>query len=118
VLNNLAWLLSDRPEASKEALQYIDKAIELAGPEGALLDTRGMILVRMGKLNEAITDLELAVEKAPDANHWLHLGYAQHQAKNSTDAQRSWQKAKGLKEENLSADDRLQYTTLKQAYSR
>jgi tetratricopeptide (TPR) repeat protein len=118
VLNNLAWLLSDRPEASKEALQYIDKAIELAGPEGALLDTRGMILVRMGKLNEAITDLKLAVEKAPDANHWLHLGYAQHQAKNSTDAQRSWQKAKGLKEENLSADDRLQYTTLKQAYSR
>lgn len=118
ILNNLAWLLSDRPDASKEALQYIDKAIELAGPEGALLDTRGMIFVRMGKLTEAITDLKLAVEKAPDANHWLHLGYAQHQAKNSTDAARSWQKAKGLKEDDLTADDKQQYTTLKLAYSR
>ncbi len=118
VLNNLAWLISDRSEASKEALQLIDKAIQLAGPEGALLDTRGMILVRMGKLNEAMTDLKLAVEKAPDANHWLHLSYAQHQAKNTSDAARSWQKAKGLKEGDLSADDQLQYTTLKLAYSK
>ena len=116
VLNNLAWLISEQPESLGEAQQLINKAIELAGPEGALLDTRGMIFLRASKLNEAVNDLKLAVEKEPTPLHWLHLAYAQHQNKNTADAATAWNLAKKLSEGELSTDDKRQYAVLKLSY--
>jgi len=40
-LNNLAWLLAVRDGRGEEALSLIERAIEVAGPDGGLLDTQG-----------------------------------------------------------------------------
>ena len=47
VLNNLATMLAEQPEPEKrkEALEYVEQAIKLAGPQPGLLDTKGMALL-------------------------------------------------------------------------
>ncbi len=120
-LNNLAWLLSERPAAADESLQLINRAIGRMGPVGALLDTRGMILLRNGKVIEALKDLDEAVQKDPKSKtHWLHLAYAQRQANNKTDALRSWQKILAMKVEvdQLEPADRVYYSVLKSDFNK
>ncbi len=96
VLNNLAWMLSDRSETIEEAVQLINRAIELMGPEGALLDTRGMIYVRKQKYPDAIADLTEAVRQQPVSTRWMHLALAQFRAKNRGETERAWNKARAL----------------------
>lgn len=117
-LNNLAWQLSERPEAFAEAIQLVTKAIDRFGPEGAFLDTRGMIFQRNGKSEQAIKDLEEAVSKAPTPEHWLHLAYAQHKARNANSAEKSWKKALSLslKVEELSVADKGYFNELDRSY--
>jgi pentatricopeptide repeat protein len=59
-LNNLATLLSEASDTRAEALQLVDRAIELAGPTPPLLDTKGTALIYDGKPQEAIPVLERA----------------------------------------------------------
>ncbi|MFO0813511.1 MAG: tetratricopeptide repeat protein [Gemmatales bacterium] len=117
-LNNLAWQLSDRPNAFAEAIELITRAIDKHGPEGAFLDTRGMIFLRNNKTDQALKDLLEAVTKSPTPVHWLHLAYAQHQARKEADAARSWNKTMslGLQKENLSRFDKDCVSELERAY--
>ncbi len=76
VLNNLATMLAEQPESEKrkEALEFVDRAINLAGPQPGLLDTKGMILYFIGKPDLALAALEEAVQTpSPDPRCWLHL---------------------------------------------
>lgn len=76
VLNNLSWLLAMRKKSVPEALALIDHAISVAGPHDELLDTRAVILTRMGKAQDAIPILQEALqEEAMDA-YYLHLAQA------------------------------------------
>ncbi len=66
-LNNLAYCLSAvQPERRSEAIEYIDRAINLATQQNTLVpdfyDTKGTILVAMGRPKEAIADFEAAIE--------------------------------------------------------
>jgi tetratricopeptide (TPR) repeat protein len=61
-LNNLANLLSESPDGLGEALQTIDQAIAIAGELPDLLDSKGAILMRMGKLEEAAGMFERAAK--------------------------------------------------------
>jgi tetratricopeptide (TPR) repeat protein len=77
VLNNLATLLGERKDGGKEALELVDRAINLAGPQGWLLDTKGEILLRNGKVDDALPMLEEAASVAePDPRVLLHLAEA------------------------------------------
>lgn len=62
VLNNLANLLSESPDGLAEALQTIDQAISIAGELPDILDSKGAILMRMGKLEEAAGIFERAAK--------------------------------------------------------
>jgi tetratricopeptide (TPR) repeat protein len=76
VLNNLATMLAEEPESEKrkEALEYVERAINLAGPQPGLLDTKGMVLFFDGKTDLALAVLEEAVRApSPDPRYWLHL---------------------------------------------
>lgn len=117
-LNNLAWQLSERPQAFDEAVQLITKAIDRYGPEGAFLDTRGMIFLRNEKITQALDDLTEAVTRASTAGHWLHLAYAQQKARNTASAEKSWKKAKtlGLAVGSLSPTDQGYYRELDRTY--
>jgi tetratricopeptide (TPR) repeat protein len=61
-LNNLAWLLSECFQKPEEAAKLIDLAIQRLGPAPELLDTKGVILYRLGKLRGPDSALELLEE--------------------------------------------------------
>ena len=70
--NNLAYFLVEQDKDIDEALGFIDKAIELfeeryPGEENPnFLDTRGWILVKLGRCAEAVPVLERAAELKPN----------------------------------------------------
>lgn len=80
VLNNMAWTLSEDLDQPKEGLEKIDEAIQVMGRNPSLLDTRGVILTRMGKFDEAIHELETAAATGPSPAIYYHLARACHKA--------------------------------------
>lgn len=75
-LNNLSVLLAETPDQREEALELIDRAIELRGQQPTLLDTKGTILVFNGRSPEAMPLLEAATRKDSDPRHKFHLALA------------------------------------------
>jgi len=76
VLNNLATLLAERPEPEKrkEALDFVEQAINLVGPQPGLLDTKGMALFFDGKPDQAFASLQEAAQAPiPDPRLFFHL---------------------------------------------
>jgi tetratricopeptide (TPR) repeat protein len=85
-LNNLANLLAEQPNGTAEALQHIERAIEIAGENPVLLDTKGTVLVLGERYQEAVQVLRLAEAKEPsDPRILLHLFIALKGALNSND---------------------------------
>ncbi len=67
ILNNLAWALSEFKDEPAEALVMIDRAIKNAPQKlNQLIDTRGVILERLGRLDEAINELQSISERDPE----------------------------------------------------
>jgi cellulose synthase operon protein C len=80
-LNNLATLLAEQPDKRQEAIQYIDRAIGIVGPQAGLLDTKGMALVFEGKPDEALPLLqEAAATPGSDPRYQFHLAVAYDRA--------------------------------------
>jgi tetratricopeptide (TPR) repeat protein len=103
-LNNLAWALGECSDQPEEALELIDRAFQSLGtriPE--LLDTRGVILDRLGRPEEAITTIEEALVAQPNkAIYHFHLARALDAVGRADDARSSMSKALEL---GLTADD-------------
>jgi tetratricopeptide (TPR) repeat protein len=78
VLNNLAWALAHQQPSPQldRALTMIESALEEAPGVPRLLDTRGTILMKMGRWREALEDLERALAVDP-AIPGLHLRLAE-----------------------------------------
>ena len=77
--NNLAWFLALKdPPAPVEALEHINHAIAAVGPDPNLLDTRAIVLLRLDRADEAITDLREAIARLrqPDPLFYVHLAEA------------------------------------------
>jgi cellulose synthase operon protein C len=91
--NNLAWLLAFKDDQSKEALLDIDNAIKLVGPKPDYLDTRGVIYLNLKKTQDAIKDLQSAVEADPSPPKLFHLAQAYLQANNRERATYYWKDA-------------------------
>jgi predicted Zn-dependent protease len=114
-LNNLATLLAEQPGRQGEALKHIDQAIELVGRQGALLDTKGTVLLLEGKVAEAIVCLEEAVESvAADPRYSFHLAAAYQRIGRTADAKVAFQRAleNGLDKQVLTSGDRQFRTQL------
>jgi len=76
-LNNLATLLGEQPGHSKEAHEFIERAIHLAGPQSYLLETKGEILLRDGRIDDALALLRDSSSSAePDPRVLLHVAQA------------------------------------------
>ncbi len=81
VLNNLAYLTSERLKQPEKALQYSTMAMDLMRQTNTssapILDTHGWILVQCKKLDEAIGVLNKAAERDPSLpDAAFHLGEA------------------------------------------
>ena len=81
-MNNLAWILALKDKDTTEAFQWIQKAIDRAGPKASLLGTRAVIFMKLGKADQAVNDLQQAVEEAPTAINYFHLAQAYWLANN------------------------------------
>ena len=75
-LNNLAWTLSLIPGRGAEALQLVNRAIDVAGAIPGLLDTRGMIHLRAGRTAYALADLQEATQESESPLTYLHYALA------------------------------------------
>jgi len=77
--NNLAWVLShsEKPEL-ENALAVINTVLENHPDVAAYRDTRGQILVKMQRWDDALKDLQFALREMPDSpeiHHALSLTY-------------------------------------------
>jgi cellulose synthase operon protein C len=80
IQNNLAWILSEDLHRPLEAIRVVDDLMSVSGRTAAILDTRGVILTRLGRPVEAIKDLEEANRIGPDPVHLFHLARAYRDA--------------------------------------
>lgn len=94
VLNNFALMLALREKNLDESERLIQQAVELAGPQSALLDSRGVVLAMAGKSGEAIKDLQNAVAESPSASRWFHLAFALQRSGDLTAARKALDQAK------------------------
>ena len=72
--NALGYSFADRNLRLDEAAQLIDRAVMLAPDDAAILDSKGWLLFRQGKLPEALGYLRMAFAKMPDGEIAAHLG--------------------------------------------
>ena len=73
--NNVAWFLSTRgPADLPRAVRLVDVALKARPKEPTYLGTRGEILLKMGRVEEALADLQAAVDagaNSPEVNNAL-----------------------------------------------
>ena len=87
-LNNMAWTLCEGLQRYDEALERIDDVIRRQGRASQFLDTRGVILARLGRFDEAIADLEQSVAWRPVGDAYFHLARTYRQANKPEDYRR------------------------------
>src|SRR5262249_34018821 len=115
VLNNLSFLLATQGRDRDEAIQLIDEAIKAFGPQSDMLDTRGIIYLSKGDIQQALADLSDAViATEPKAVQFVHLAMAQAKAKDESSARKSLERAKQLKfnPDDMSSFEKTQYQAL------
>lgn len=74
VLNALGYTLADQTDRYEEAFDLISRALELAPGEPAILDSMGWVLFKLGRLEEAEQQLQLAYQQMQDPEIAAHLG--------------------------------------------
>jgi len=77
LINNLAWTMAfaEKPEL-KEALELIESALKRQPTNPRFRETRGQVLARMGKYEEALPDLEAGL-RVMAGNRDLHRALAE-----------------------------------------
>ena len=113
-MNNLAVLLALRGEKLDEALTSINKALEIAGPLGSLLDTRACVYIAKGDANNALADTEKAIADNPSAVRLFHQAQAFVLAGQKSKAASTMQKAlkAGLSKDDLYSPEIPQFEEL------
>jgi membrane associated rhomboid family serine protease len=76
-LNNYAWMIAIDPDHSEEqlgaALALAERAVaDTEGEESTLLDTLAEVQFQLGRREDAILTIDLALERAPDESHWRY----------------------------------------------
>ncbi|MFI8482918.1 tetratricopeptide repeat protein [Pseudomonas sp. NPDC078700] len=89
-LNALGYTLADRTTRYQEADQLIDKAYRLSPNDPAILDSKGWVNYRLGKLDEAEGFLRKALADFPDHEVAAHLGEVLWAQGNQSEARKVW----------------------------
>jgi tetratricopeptide (TPR) repeat protein len=92
-LNNLAWLLVNNGNGGGEALPLIDAAVNGLGRRPDLLDTRGLVYLKLNRVDEALADLKESTADTPTPTRLYHLARALQLAKEKDAAKKALQDA-------------------------
>jgi tetratricopeptide (TPR) repeat protein len=90
-LNYLGYTLADRNVKLDEAYQLIKKAVDLEPGKGEFLDSLGWVYYRQGKLDEAVTELQRALDLSEDPTIHDHLGDVYAKLGKTREAIAQWQ---------------------------
>ncbi len=93
VLNALGYTLADRTQRYEEALQYIEKALELQPNDAAVMDSMGWVKYRLGDYEASVAYLRKAIELAGDPEIAAHLGEVLWVMGKQSDALKVWEEA-------------------------
>lgn len=99
-LNALGYTLTDRTDRHEEALELINKALELRPNDPYYLDSLGWVYYRMGDLVKAEYYLREAVRIQPDVEFVAHLGEVLWEQNKKSDAKKYWDKGLKLEPQN------------------
>ena len=69
----LGYNLSSQKERHEEALTYLERAISISPDNPTIMDSMGLLLFRMGQLQDSLIWLEKAYTLKPESNIALHL---------------------------------------------
>ncbi len=101
VLNYLGYTWVDMNRNLKEGLDMIKRAVELRPDDGYIVDSLGWAYFRLGRFDDAVTQLERAAElKAGDSTINDHLGDAYWRTDRKREAMFQWKRALVLKPED------------------
>jgi len=114
VLNNMAWTLSENYGKPEEGLARADEAIKKGGWSPHVADTRGVILTRLGRADEAVKALEAAAGSLPTGPIYFHLARAYKKAGREADSEKARDLARkaGLRPEQLQPSERDEAASL------
>jgi tetratricopeptide (TPR) repeat protein len=79
-LNNLAWILSPRPDQAERALSLVEEAAKESGLTPELLDTRARIRIASKQPDLAERDLHAALTQEQTPLRYFHLAMAKRTA--------------------------------------
>jgi tetratricopeptide (TPR) repeat protein len=117
-LNDLAWVLSQRePSKLQEALELINRAIDVAGENPFLLDTRAVIFLQLRQPDPALQDLGKSLALRPSSRaSYFHLARAHLMAGKHASSLAAFRRAEelGLKLETVDPLEREAYQKLRQ----
>lgn len=116
-MNNLAVLLALQNSKLDDSLQLVNRAIEIAGPVGAMLDSRATVYIAMGRSDKALADLTVALADSETPVRLFHQAQAYDQAGRRGDASSAIDKAmqKGLTKDMLHPLELPAFEKLRQA---
>jgi tetratricopeptide (TPR) repeat protein len=107
-VNALGYTLVDRTRHYKEGLELIERALAETPDSGAVLDSMGWALFRVGRHQDALGYLEQAKRRINDPEVDLHLGEVLLALDRKNDARDLWQQASERYPENDEFKQRLQ----------
>ncbi len=86
LLNGRCWIKGTHKVALDSAIKDCTRAIELSDSPAAALDSRAMVYFRMERYDDAISDLNAALDAAPDLSAALYLRGAVRKVKGDAGA--------------------------------
>ena len=92
-LNDLGYLWADRGQHVERAHDMIREAVDGDPENAAYRDSLGWVLYRLGRLDEAVVELEKAVQREPDPVILDHLGDVYSDLKKPDKAKHAWQRS-------------------------
>jgi len=107
-LNALGYTLADKTDRFTEALELIDAALEINPHDHYILDSKGWILYRLGRLDDAILYLKRALDIIPDAEIAAHLGEVLWIKGDKREALKIWEAALEATPDNDTLQDVIQ----------
>ncbi|WP_343653561.1 tetratricopeptide repeat protein [Herbaspirillum sp.] len=91
--NALGYSLADRNVRLPEALELIQKAADMAPEDAFIADSLGWVLFRMGRLEQAETQMRRAYGLRPDVEIGVHLGEVLWTNGKQDEARKVWREA-------------------------
>jgi tetratricopeptide (TPR) repeat protein len=109
-LNALGYTLADRTDRYKEALELIARAIAAQPDSAAIIDSYGWVLYRLGRNEEALTELRRAFTKQKDAEIAAHVAEVLWVLGRRDEAMHYFEEARRLDPESRSLQRALEKT--------